>query len=252
MILFEAVEDITKLALVVAGLYFAVRLYARRRQPTWAEPLDRRRVAVLCLLALGATAIKVTEDVLGGDSGPVDKAILLFVRQHVPLALTGLFEGVTLTASARTLTALTFVATDVLVVRRPRVEATQLASSVICAAVIVYTVKVLVGRARPELWDTQWYWGSSFPSGHTLVVAAFATATALIVGRMWPSGRMAALTTAFVWITLVAVSRLVLGVHWPTDVLAAACVGAAVSLGLGFVLELPTGVSATNGGDQAG
>jgi hypothetical protein len=75
-ILFEAVEDVTKLALIVAGLYIAARLYVRRRQPGWMQPLDRRRVGILCMLALGAVAINVTEDVLGGESGPIDKANL--------------------------------------------------------------------------------------------------------------------------------------------------------------------------------
>lgn len=237
MILLEAVEDITKLVLIVAGLYFAARLYARRRQPGWTEPLDRRRVAVLCLLALGATAIKVTEDVLGGESGPIDKAILLFLREHMPLWPTGLFEAVTLTASARALTVLTLATTIALALARRRLEAKLLASSVICAAAVVYAVKLLVGRARPALWDTQWYWGSSFPSGHTLVVAAFATAAALTVGRLLPAARTAALAAAVVWVACVAASRLVLGAHWPTDVLAAVCVGAAIPLGLGLALE---------------
>jgi hypothetical protein len=58
----EAVEDITKLAFIVVGLYFAARLYVRRRQPARKEPRDRRGVAVLWLLALGAVAINVTED----------------------------------------------------------------------------------------------------------------------------------------------------------------------------------------------
>lgn len=237
MILLEAVEDIAKLAFIVAGLYLAARLYAQRRQPTWTEPLDRRRVVVLCLLALVATAIKVTEDVLGGESGPIDKAILLLLRKHVPLGQTALFEAVTLTASAIALTVLTLAGTLVLAVAGRRLEAKLLAFSVICAAGVVYALKVLIGRARPALWESQWYWGSSFPSGHTLVVAAFAMATALTVGRLLPAARTAALAAALAWTALVAASRLVLGAHWPTDVLAAACVGAAIPLGIGLALE---------------
>ena len=101
----------------------------------------------------------------------------------------------------------------------------------------VYALKVLIGRARPALWESQWYWGSSFPSGHTLVVAAFAMAAALAVGRLLPAARTTALAAALAWIARVAASRLVLGAHWPTDVLAAACVGAAIPLGIGLALE---------------
>jgi undecaprenyl-diphosphatase len=80
------------------------------------------------------------------------------------------------------------------------------------------------------LWETQWYSGSSFPSGHTLATAAFATAGALCVARMRPGAARVAMTVAMLWIALVGLSRLVLGVHWPSDVLAATCVGIFVPL----------------------
>jgi undecaprenyl-diphosphatase len=235
--LLKAIGDIVELALVVGSLYFAMRMYLRRAQPAWAEPLDRRRLALLWLLALGAAAVKLTEDVLGGESGPIDKGILLFLHAQVPSALTGFFDAVTLSASAAVLTTLTIAATIALAIAKRRFEAMLLAGSVTGAAALVYAVKVLIGRERPMLWDAQWYWGSSFPSGHTLVVAAFAAANALILGRLWPAARLSALVVALMWVVLVAFSRLILGVHWPTDVLAAACIGAAIPLGLRFILE---------------
>jgi undecaprenyl-diphosphatase len=108
---------------------------------------------------------------------------------------------------------------------------------VICGAIVVYVLKALVGRARPALWETEWYWGSSFPSGHTLVVAAFAFATAIGVTRIWPERRNFAMLIAAAWVFSVAISRLVLGVHWPTDVLAAACIGAFLPLAVDVALE---------------
>ncbi len=136
------------------------------------------------------------------------------------------------------LTSITIAGFIALVIAKRRFEATLLASSVILSALVVYVVKAIVGRERPALWDTRWYWGSSFPSGHTLVVAAFAATSVLILGQLWPAARKSALGVALLWVVLVAFSRLILGVHWPTDVLAAASVGAAIPLGLRFVLEL--------------
>jgi undecaprenyl-diphosphatase len=226
-----------ELALVVASLCFAMRLYVRRAQPAWAEPLDRRRVALLWLLTLGAVAVKLTQDVLGDESGPIDKGILLFLHAQVPSALTGFLEAVTLSASAVVLTPLTIAATVALVIAKRRFEPTLLAGSVMGGAALVYAVKASIGRERPMLWDAQWYRGSSSPSGHTLVVAAFAAANALIPGRLCPAARLPALVLALMWIVLVAFSRLILDVHWPTDVLAAACVGAAIPQRLQFVLD---------------
>ena len=77
------------------------------------------------------------------------------------------------------------------------------------------------------------YWGSSFPSGHTLGAAAFATAAALCAFRMWPQRRGLALLVAWLgilWTCAVGLSRLVIGVHWPSDVLA--------SFGLGVVIPV--------------
>ncbi|MCJ7452217.1 MAG: phosphatase PAP2 family protein [Steroidobacteraceae bacterium] len=110
-------------------------------------------------------------------------------------------------------------------------------ASVTSSAIVVYVVKMISGRARPALWSSDWYWGSSFPSGHTLVVTAFAIAASICVGRMWPAGHKVALSVAFLWISLIALSRLVQGVHWPTDVLAAACIGACLPLAMAVVLE---------------
>lgn len=240
-VIFEVIFDVAKLALIVAGLYFVLGVYVRNQQPAWSAPLERRRLSTLLLLVLAVSAVKVVEDVLGGESGPVDQAILLFVHGHAPSALTGLFEAVTVTGSLRVLFALAAMTISVLLWARRRFEALLVAASVISSALVIYVVKTLVGRARPALWDVEWYWGSSFPSGHTLAVAAFAIAAALCLGRIRPATRKPALSIAIIWIALVAISRLVLGVHWPTDVLAAACIGAFLPLAISVALELRHG-----------
>ena len=74
-----------------------------------------------------------------------------------------------------------------------------------------------------------------------LVVAAFSIAAALCISRLWPKTRGFALSIAILWICLVAFSRLVLGVHWPTDVLAAACIGVSLPLAMSVALELRYG-----------
>lgn len=231
-------EDVAKLALIVACLYFILGAYVRREQPAWTAPLEKRRLAILLVLVLAASAVKLSEDVLGGESGPIDRTILLFIHRHAPGTLTGFFEAVSFTGSFRALFPLATVASIALLYARHRFEAFLVATSVISAALVIYVVKTAVGRARPALWDTDWYWGSSFPSGHTLVVAAFATAAVLCVNRIKPTAHKLALSIALLWITLVAISRLVLGVHWPTDVLVAACIGAFLPLAISVTLEL--------------
>ena len=93
-------------------------------------------------------------------------------------------------------------------------------------------------QRRFAVWEAQWYWGSSFPSGHTLSTAALATAAALCVARIWPRVGSLAMALALLWTGLIAISRLVLGVHWPSDVLAAACLGAFIPLLFSIVNDL--------------
>ncbi len=100
--------------------------------------------------------IKVIEDVVAKESGPVDEAILWFFRNHVPDALDGFFEVVTLSGSARFLVPLSALAAVALLVVRRRVEALLVAASVVSATLVVWGMKAIVGRARPALWEAQW------------------------------------------------------------------------------------------------
>lgn len=180
----------------------------------------------------------MTEDVLARESGPVDTAILWFIRDHVPTALAGFFQLLSLSGSAVFLASVTIGLALALLLAARRFEALLVVSSTLGASLVIYLLKMLVGRARPELWDAQWYWGSSFPSGHVLGTAAFLGAAALCLGSIWPRSGAPVMPLAIVWTVLVAASRLVLGVHWPSDVLAALCLGGFIPLALSVVHDL--------------
>ncbi len=244
--LFDIALDISKLSLFVACAYALLGAYARRRRPLWTEHLTKRRLAVLAILTLAVVAVKLIEDVVAKESGPVDEAILWFIRDHVPSAMNTFFTAITFTGSARFLVPVAVVAVVILLFFRHRFEALLVIISVATAMLLVWGLKTIVGRARPELWDTQWYWGSSFPSGHTLSTAAFSTAAALCVARIWPRTGSLAMALAVSWTGLVAISRLVLGVHWPSDVLAALCLGAFIPLLISMANDLhPYGARTT-------
>ena len=232
----EFVIDLFKLALYIACGYVALNVYARHVKTRWVVRLTAARFAVLTLLSLLVVAIKVFEDVVTKESGPVDAAVLWFVRQIMPPAMFRFFEVVTLTGAARFLVPATVALSVFFYTTRHRQQAVLLATSMACGWALTYTVKSLVDRTRPELWSTTWYWGSSFPSGHTLSTAAFATALVIGTAQIWPKSRFVALPLAVVWVTLMGVSRLVLGVHWPTDVLAATCLGVFIPLAISLVV----------------
>ena len=88
-------------------------------------------------------------------------------------------------------------------------------------------VKPLVGRPRPVLDQLVAGRGESFPSGHATATTAllFAVAYYLTSGRA-PRGRALIWTTALLGSLLMGVTRVYLGVHWPTDVIAGMVLGA--------------------------
>lgn len=236
--IFELIENILQLTAIVACLYLIIVTYLRYKQTLWSEPLGKRRLAIILVLFLAVSAIKISEDALGGESGPIDRAILLFIHSNVPSTLTWFFEAISFTGSSKFILLLTVLAIIALLCAGRRTESLLVSTSMMSSTVMIYVVKMGVGRARPALWNTEWYWGSSFPSGHTLAVATLATAITLSISRIMPVAHKIALTVAILWILLVAISRLVLGVHWPTDVLAAACIGAFLPLVISIALDL--------------
>lgn len=95
------------------------------------------------------------------------------------------------------------------------------------AGILAQIVKLLVGRARPELWLGPAHYApgssTSFPSGHT--VGAFALAGVLI----FASRNRALRSVAFVLAAAVGLSRILAFRHWTSDVAASAAIGLLVA-----------------------
>ena len=110
-----------------------------------------------------------------------------------------------------------------------------LLSSLLGGLILVHAVKDAMPRPRPSnlsfAQPMEEHKQSSFPSGHTSL--AFCTATsALWVARR--RGHRYVGTVMLPWAALVGWSRIYRGVHWPSDVVAGACVG----LLMGSLVEL--------------
>ena len=234
--LVEIVLDVGKIAVLAWLSYLAIR----RLGTHFGKRYEDRRLWLLILVSAALMAIKVCEDVINGESSVVDQAILVWLHAHTSTSLAYAADIVTISGSWMTLLPLSVISVALLVALQRRQEARYLAATVIGGELLSYVMKLAVGRARPALWEHDWYWGASFPSGHTLMTTCYAMAAAVCVSRLWPQSRLAAFVAAAIWVLLVAISRMVLGVHWPTDVAAAVCIGVVIASVLQVLLKRPT------------
>lgn len=116
-------------------------------------------------------------------------------------------------------------------------EAAGLAICLAGGAVLNFLFKNLFERARPDLFRLVEATGYSFPSGHAMVSLCFYGMVAFLLARElrhWP-GRVAVISVAGLLIAAIGVSRVYLGVHYPTDVVAGYAAG---SMWLAFCISL--------------
>ena len=163
-----------------------------------------------------------------GRAGPLDEAGLLFWRDRdlAPLGPPTLLEAVRdVTALGgvllRNLIALGTVVA--LLFMRLKREAVLLALTVAGAWAVGFGIKMLIGRERPEIVPhlTE-AGGASFPSGHSFNAATVYIAIALAFATLSKrqSVRFTIVGTALVLSLMIAWSRVWLGVHFPSDVIA--------------------------------
>jgi undecaprenyl-diphosphatase len=114
-----------------------------------------------------------------------------------------------------------------LVYRKRWREMGALAICLAGGAVLSFLLKNLFHRARPDLLHIVQETGYSFPSGHALATMCFYGMAAFLMMRTIPSwrGRLAVITLTLILSVAIGISRIYLGVHYPTDVVAGYAVG---------------------------
>jgi undecaprenyl-diphosphatase len=158
-----------------------------------------------------------------------DNQLLLFVAAQRTEGLDAFFRGVTWLGSLYVLVPLAAVGTTVLLSLQKRWDALLLVFGFGGAVLLVHLAKALLARPRPDLLEPliAMPTGGSFPSAHTAQIVAFALCAVLILRRSFPEWQSAAMAVAAILIAVVAISRVYLQVHYPSDVLGGIAFGVA-------------------------
>ncbi len=145
-----------------------------------------------------------------------------------PVWLHEAMIDLTALGGATVLTTATIAAVGLLLVRRLWLTALLVSAATISGSPLAAQAKHWVGRPRPELVDhlVQVH-GLSFPSGHaTNSAIAYLTLAGLVAQvERGQAVRSYTFALAVLLVGIIGISRVYLGVHWPSDVLAGWCAG---------------------------
>jgi undecaprenyl-diphosphatase len=188
------------------------------------------------LLAFGGIAGMV----IGGGFSAFDDAIILALRNpadpSLPAGPPWLHEGardITALGSVAVLSALVFAVVGYLVLTRKWAAAWLLVAAVIGGSALNSLLKIGFARPRPDLVaPAVRVFTHSFPSGHAAISAITYLTLGTLLAQTQASHaiRIYFISLALALTLLVGISRVYLGVHYPTDVLAGWCLGSAWAL----------------------
>jgi undecaprenyl-diphosphatase len=213
-----------------------------RDRLTEALKFLRSEAAPLVAFAIGAAALAAflhlaNETVIEGETRDFDLRVLTALRlpgqPHVPIGPGWLLEAVrdlSALGSVAVLTLIALVVTGFALVRRRYAAAAATVVALGGGMLACQLLKTYFERARPpEIYREVEVIKTSFPSGHAMLSAVMFLTLAALLARTLPSPvqKAYAVGVAVLVTVVVGLSRIFLGVHWTTDVLAGWSIGAA-------------------------
>ncbi len=213
------------------------------RRPIWLRATDLELAAILAVVGgLVVGFLLLGSAVIAGDTAAFDRAVLLALR-HSPADPVGSpsVEAAVIHLSAlgsgAVATLVSVIAVAYLALAGRRRFALLVAAAAIGTQLWMTLLKQLYDRPRPTV-VTQLDppGGLSFPSGHSMIAVALYLTLAVLIARTLPHRRQRIFVVAVGagLALMIGGSRIYLGVHYPTDVIAGWAVGLAWALTCGL------------------
>lgn len=223
----------SEIAFAVAAVFGTtlLMLALRRRPMRWSTSM-RLLLPISGVLAALAVFSSIAEEMVEGDATSFDRATLLAIHRLDSPFMDMTMRAFTMVGSAPVVIPLT----GALIVWVYRHGAPRLASILALVALATellnLALKTLFQRERPTLFqEIATLHSYSFPSGHTMAATAIYGFSAYVTARMRPRLRWVVATMVPLGVASIGVSRVFLGVHWPTDVIAGFAAGILILLG---------------------
>ncbi len=159
-----------------------------------------------------------------------DQPIQTAIRGDLPEFLTLLFRAITHLIDIPVIITWVLLVAFIFYRKQWKMESFLMLGNLTLAGLLIVTFKNIYQRPRPEILHLVEEKGFSFPSGHSLAVTIMVGTLIVIFSqrikdKLWK--RIVQILLGF-YLLSVLVSRVYLGVHYPSDVLASLCVGLGV------------------------
>lgn len=159
-----------------------------------------------------------------------DQPIQTAIRGDLPEFLTLLFRAITHLIDIPIIITWVLIVAFIFYRKQWKMESFLMLGNLALAGILIVTFKNIYQRPRPEILHLVDEKGFSFPSGHSLAVTIMVGTLIVIFSqrikdKLWK--RIVQILLGF-YLLSVLVSRVYLGVHYPSDVLASLCVGLGV------------------------
>ncbi|MFS9148618.1 phosphatase PAP2 family protein [Streptococcus sp. DTU_2020_1001019_1_SI_AUS_MUR_006] len=181
--------------------------------------------ALLLFMIIGYI-VKFYPEMLVGFDQPIQTAI----RGDLPETLTLLFRAITHLIDIPVIISWVLIVAFIFYRKQWKMESYLMLGNLTLAGILIVTFKNIYQRPRPEILHLVEEKGFSFPSGHSLAVTIMVGTLIVILSQrikntVW---RKIVQILLSLYIFSVLVSRIYLGVHYPSDVIASLCVGLGV------------------------
>lgn len=205
------------------GLRALFRFLGRHLRGFFGPVLTVLGVGVVIAFIAGAAFVQIADEVMEGTTQAFDENVLLALESLRTEALDVVALEITALGGFATMSLIVLVAVAFLWASRHRYSAYLLMSAVAGGALLNMLMKRFFDRPRPVVVDAiADVHTTSFPSGHSMTSFIAFAAVGYLVGRLAPESKLRWITWSFagVLILAVGVSRMYLGVHYPSDVAA--------------------------------
>jgi membrane-associated phospholipid phosphatase len=211
------------------------RILVRKLANFWRQKLHRPLASLVttigtvglisCLLIIYVLA-QLSDEVLEQEAFAFDRTVLLGIHQFANPTLDRLMLMITNLGDPHTVVAIAISAFSILWWRRYYQEAKIFVIDCLGGVILSYGLKLVFSKPRPNLWQSAIEETSfSYPSGHALGSTILYGFLAYILATRYPQFASLIYASAVLLIAAIGLSRLYLGVHWPTDIIAGYSIG---------------------------